>query len=83
MSSKIKQCPIVEYRPQTEAPTDTGWYYARFKWEGSIIAPTHVETIGKHLFVRAGECNKFDLKELDWFGPVTEVREASKSEENT
>lgn len=61
----------VEYRPRTDEPTEPGWYYVR-----------HGKNYLIHPIWWSGPDYRHYYPEpdtYDWFGPVTEVREASST----
>lgn len=74
----------IEFRPKTDVPTEPGWYYGRYLYDGphSDIV-TDIMPMKVHQgFLQKGLVVMFpakvnSVKFFDWFGPVREVREAS------
>jgi hypothetical protein len=68
----------LEYRCEQPAPTEPGWYYARYEGVAAIF-PAHVQNAvvcGEHVGLRIRILDVLmTVDQLTWFGPVREMRE--------
>lgn len=70
----MRRSPL--YRAKTPAPIAEGWYFGRVrKSPYRDIVPFEVfHTTGVGLLCR-NVWQNYSLKDVDWFGPIREVRE--------